>query len=314
VTRFGLQIPSFSFGGPDAEIFDNVSALARAAEDSGYDSVWVMDHLYQLDMLGGADNAMLEGYTLLGALAAVTERVELGTLVTGVTYRNPALLGQEVITLDVISKGRAWCGIGAAWHEEEHKAHGFEFPPIKERLDRVEEAVQILRGMFTSDGSSFEGTHYRTENLRTVPKPIRPGGPPIMIGGSGKKRTLKLVAKHADACNIFGDPETVRELVGILHGHCETVGRDPSEIEVTRLSTMLIAESQEQSDQLKEMVLANAGPERAPMMQVGTEDEIAQQISDLEAAGVQHFIFNMPGQGPDTVRRAADLIRGALAD
>jgi F420-dependent oxidoreductase-like protein len=312
VTRFGLQIPSFSFGGPDAEIFDHVSALARTAEDAGFDSVWVMDHLYQLDMLGGADQPMLEGYTLLGALAAVTERVELGTLVTGVTYRNPALLGQEVITLDVISKGRAWCGIGAAWHDEEHRAHGFDFPPIKERLDRVEEAVQILRGMFSGDGSSFQGTHYRTENVRTVPRPIREGGPPIMIGGSGKKRTLKLVAQYADACNIFGDPAGVEELVGILHQHCETVGRDPAEIEVTRLSTMLIADTEEKAESLRAMVLKNAGPERAPAMQVGTEDEIAEQLVALKAAGVDHFIFNMPGQGPDGVLRAAELVRGAV--
>src|SRR5437660_5000922 len=163
MVRFGLQIPNFTFDVPDNRMFERVSELAVAAEESGFDSVWVMDHFYQLPMLGGPDNPMLEGYTTLGALGARTSRVRLGTLVTGVTYRNPALLAKIVTTLDVITSGRAILGIGAAWYDVEHKGLGFEFPPAGERLDRLEEAVQICRAMFREERPRFAGRHYRTE-------------------------------------------------------------------------------------------------------------------------------------------------------
>ncbi|MEA2169748.1 MAG: hypothetical protein QOF76_3048 [Solirubrobacteraceae bacterium] len=312
MTRFGLQLPSFSFGGPDAEIADNIFALARAADEAGYDSLWVMDHFYQLDMLGGDDFPMLEGYTLLGALAAITENVDLGTLVTGVTYRNPALLAQEVITLDVLSKGRAWLGIGAAWHENEHRGHGVDFPRIGVRMDMLEEAVQICRAMFDGDKATFDGKHFKVEEVRVVPAPIRDGGPPIMIAGGGEKRTLKLVAQYADACNIFGDELMVQHKLDVLRRHCDDVGRDFDEISITRLATMLIADDEDQSVKLKAMILEQAGEERAPAMQVGTESEIEAQLHGLKNTGVDHFIFNMPGQGPETVHRAAELLKRTL--
>src|SRR5439155_8630529 len=193
--RFGLQIPNFTLGVPDDRLFEEVAGIATTAEESGYDSVWVMDHFYQLPPLGGPAQPMLEAYTLLGALGARTERVRLGTLVTGVTYRNPALLAKIVTTLDVITSGRAILGIGAAWHDVEHQGLGFEFPPAGERLDRLEEAVQICRAMFREERPSFAGRHYRIEEAWNVPRPVQPGGPAIMIGGGGEKRTLRLVAQ-----------------------------------------------------------------------------------------------------------------------
>ena len=168
-----------------------------------------MDHFWQLPALGGPDEPILEAYTLLGALAARTERVQLGTLVTGVTYRNPALLAKMVTTLDIISKGRAILGIGAAWYEPEHDGFGFDFPRAGERLDRLEEAVQICRALFRDDRPTFEGRYYSITDARNVPRPIRRGGPPIMIGGSGERRTLRLVAQYGDMCNVTGGPATV---------------------------------------------------------------------------------------------------------
>src|SRR4029453_3345229 len=172
MTTFGLQLPNFSLGVPDDELFDRVVEMAVAAEESGFASLWVMDHLYQLPALGGEESPMLEAYTLLGALAARTRSVKLGTLVAGVTYRNPAILAKQVTTLDVISGGRAILGIGAAWHDIEHVAFGVDFPPAGERLGRLEEALQICTAMFTHDAPSYTGKHYRVEKVRNLPRPI----------------------------------------------------------------------------------------------------------------------------------------------
>ena len=218
MTTYGLQIPNFTYGVPTEGMFDEVVARATAAEESGFSSVWVMDHFYQLPALGGESQPMLEGYTLLGALAVCTSTVQLGTLVTGVTYRNPAMLAKIVTTLDVISKGRAVLGIGAAWHDVEHDALGFEFPSVKERMDRLEEAVQICRLMFREDAPSFEGRYYSISEARNLPKPVQAGGPPIMIGGGGEKRTLRLVAQYADMCNVSGDADTIRHKIEVLRG------------------------------------------------------------------------------------------------
>src|SRR5213082_392967 len=210
MTTYGLQLPKFTFTVPDDGLFEHVAAMATAADDGGFTSLWVMDHFYQLPGLGGADDKMLEGYTLLGALAARTNKVTLGTLVTGVTYRNPALLAKEVTTLDIISSGRAVLGIGAAWYDVEHEGLGVDFPPVPERMDRLEEAVQICRLLFTEDRPSFEGRYYRIREAVNVPRPVTPGGPPILVGGGGERRTLKFVAKYADASNIFGNVESVK--------------------------------------------------------------------------------------------------------
>src|SRR5215469_14246081 len=214
--RFGLQIPNFTVGAPGA-LFDEVLDRTRAAEEAGYDSVWVMDHFYQLPPMGGPSQPMLDAYTLLGAIAARTSRVRLGALVTGVTYRNPAHLAKIVTTLDVISNGRAILGIGAAWYDVEHEGLGFDFPPAGERLDRLEEALQICRGMFAGANPTFDGTYYRTHEAHNVPLPVQPGGPPILVGGGGEKRTLRLVAQYADMCNVVGDAAAIAHKVSVLN-------------------------------------------------------------------------------------------------
>jgi len=238
VTRLGLQLPNFTFSGvADADLFETIAGIATTAENGGFDSVWVMDHLYQIGMVGPKEDPMLEGYTLLAALAARTRRVGLGTMVTGVTYRNPALLAKIVTTLDVISSGRAILGLGAAWNDDEHAGYGYDFPPVKERMDRLEEALQICRAMFTETAPTFDGRYYRIHEVLNNPKPIR-GRIPILIGGSGEKRTLRLVAQYGDACNLFGDPDTVRHKIGVLERHCADVGRDPAGITKTVLFTV----------------------------------------------------------------------------
>ena len=196
---YGLQLPNFSLGVPDAELFEKVATLATVGEASGFESIWVMDHLYQLPALGGADQPMLEAYTLLGALAARTSRVRLGTLVTGVTYRNPALLAKIVTTLDVISSGRAILGIGAAWHDVEHEAFGFAFPPVKERMDRLEEALQICRGMFADESTSIDGARLRRERRPQRPATgsgRRPGDHGRWRRGAAHPSTRRAVRGH----------------------------------------------------------------------------------------------------------------------
>src|SRR5580692_11346397 len=245
--RFGLQIPNFTAGETPGALFDGVVEMATAAEATGFDSVWVMDHFYQLPPMGGPSQPMLDSYTLLGALAARTSRVRLGALVTGVTYRNPAHLAKIVTTLDVISAGRAILGIGAAWYDVEHEGLGFDFPSAGERLDRLEEALQICRGMFDGATPTFDGTYYRTHEAQNIPPPVQPGGPPILVGGGGEKRTLRLVAQYADMCNLTGDPATIAHKVDVLRGHCDSVGRDPSEVTVSRLSTLVLTASEEET-------------------------------------------------------------------
>jgi F420-dependent oxidoreductase-like protein len=313
VARFGLQIPNFSYGVPDAEIFPRVLDAALAAEAGGFDSVWVMDHLYQLPALGGADQPMLEAYTLLGALAARTERIHLGSLVTGVTYRNPALLAKMITTLDVISGGRAILGIGAAWYDVEHIGLGFDFPTAKGRLDRLEEAVQICRAMFTQEQPTFHGEHYRIEAARNVPRPIQPGGPKIMIGGGGEKRTLRLVARYADMCNVFGDAEGIRHKIAVLREHCDAVGRDPAEISVTRLATLVLADTPEEGERIREAMIAIAGADAVRARHVGTEQEILDGVAEIIDAGVDHLIFNMPTSDPEEVGRIARLLTANFA-
>ncbi|HEY5170573.1 MAG TPA: LLM class F420-dependent oxidoreductase [Acidimicrobiia bacterium] len=309
MTTFGYQIPGFRrAGSSDSEIFDNTLAHALAAEESGFSSVWVMDHFWQLPALGGPDEPILEAYTLLGALAARTERVQLGTLVTGVTYRNPALLAKMVTTLDVISHGRAILGIGAAWYDVEHAGYGFEFPGAGERLDRLEEAVQICRGMFGDTRPSFEGRYYQTDDARNVPKPIRPGGPPIMIGGSGEKRTLRLVAQYADMCNVSGGPDTVRHKLDVMRAHCTDVGRDPSQITTTRLGTLVLTNDADETGRVRGFLSGLAGDQFDEQFTVGEPDEVVRQVEALLAAGIDCPIFNMPLSDPETVAKAGELL------
>ena len=313
MTTFGLQLPNFTLGVPDTELFGRVVELATSAEETGFSSLWVMDHFYQLPALGGESQPMLEGYTLLGGLAARTERVTLGTLVTGVTYRNPAMLAKIVTTLDIISRGRAVLGIGAAWHDVEHEAYGWDFPPVRERMKRLEEAVQICRAMFTENAPTFEGKHYRIKDARNLPRPIQAGGPKIMIGGGGEKRTLRLVAQYADMCNIAGDPETTRHKIDVIARHCKDVGREPSEVKITRMSTLMITSSPEETASTREFVTSAAGAEAAAGFHIGQEDEVVAQIEEVIDAGVDELIFNMPMSDPAGVRRAGELLTARFA-
>src|SRR5580693_8252992 len=289
MTRFGIQLPNFSGFGP-ADLFDHVAGLVTTAEKAGFDSVWVMDHFFQLPPLGGPDQPMLEAYTLLGALAARTRRVQLGTLVTGVTYRNPAILAKIVTTLDVISGGRAILGIGAAWYDAEHQ--GLGDPADRVRLDMLEEAVQVCRAMFTGDDVSFTGSHYRLDHARNLPRPVQPGGPKIMIGGGGEKRTLRLVAQYADQCNVTGDVNTLARKIGVLRRHCAEVGRDPAEVSVTWMTPLILTTSSQNTAETREMVAAAGSAEETAGFTVGQPHEIPGLVAGHIEAGADEVIFS----------------------
>ncbi len=318
LTKFGLQIPSFTYGDrEDGEgLFERVASIALTAEDAGFDSVWVMDHLFQIPGIGALDEPMFEAYTLLGGLAARTHRARLGAMVTGVTYRNPALLAKEVTTLDVLSGGRAVLGIGAAWFDKEHEGLGFAFPPLAERFDRLSEALIICRAMFSEDAPSFEGRYYRIKGAVNRPRPVREGGPPILIGGGGERRTLRLVAEHADACNLFGDAATVRHKLEVLDRHCDEVGRDPATITRTRLGTLVIAATSKEADRKLEELRRDRGfDEQAlrAMVTAGDPDAVTEQVATLLDAGLDGLVFNMPdAQDLEAVALAGRTLTGAF--
>jgi F420-dependent oxidoreductase-like protein len=222
-------------GGPSA-LGPTLAELARTADEGGVTTLTLMDHYFQMENLGGPPEPMLEGYTSLGFLAGLTTDVELGLLVTGVTYRHPGLLAKIVTTLDVLSEGRAMLGIGAAWYEREHQGLGVPFPATSERFERLEETLQVCRQMWSEDNGPFEGRHYRLAETACVPEPIRAGGPRVLVGGSGERKTLRLVAKYADACNLFGfEPDEIARKLSVLDQHCADLGRDPSEVQRTAL-------------------------------------------------------------------------------
>lgn len=236
MVSFGLQIPWFSWPGSPDNHRQVLADVARTAEDAGFSSLWVMDHFFQLPMIGEAELDMHEGYTTLAYLAGITERISLGTLVTGVTYRNPAVLVKQVTTLDVLSGGRAWLGIGAAWFDREHHGLGVDFPPLSERFERLEEAVQIAKQMWSDDNGPYEGKHYKLAETICSPQPISKPYPRIMIGGGGEKKTLRLVAQYADACNVAGNAEEISHKFDVLKRHCDDVGRNYDEIDRTVLT------------------------------------------------------------------------------
>src|SRR5258708_8239849 len=233
--RLDLHVSRFAWAGTPAGIGSGVSELAQRAEVIGVRTLSFMDHFFQMDWMAPADDPMLEGYTALGFVAGRTERLRLRLLVTGVTYRHPGLLAKTVTTLDVVSGGRAELGIGAAWYEREHRGLGVRFPPTVERFERLEEALQICLQMWSEHDGAYQGKHYQLEETLCRPRPVSSPRPRILIGGSGERKTLRLVAEYADACNLMGDPTEVAHKVDVLRRHCETVGRDPNEIEVTAM-------------------------------------------------------------------------------
>jgi len=233
--RIGIQLPGFTLPGGPERLATHLANAARWTEEAGASSLWVMDHLFQIPPNGAAELEMLEGYTLLGWLAAQTRRVRLGTLVTGITYRHPGVLVKIVSTLDVLSGGRAWFGVGAAWFEREHLGLGIPFPPLRERFERLEETLQIALQMWSRESGAYRGRHFQLAETLCVPAPLSRPRPPIMIGGSGEQKTLRLVAQYAEACNIFGSPDVVAHKLAVLRGHCERLGRDYGRIEKTVL-------------------------------------------------------------------------------
>lgn len=266
--KVGLQISRFTWPGEPKIIRDTLAKIATTADNGGFDSLWVMDHFFQIMHIGKSEEPMLEAYTTLGFLAGITKKVTLGTMVTGVIYRNPTLLVKEVTTLDVLSGGRAILGIGAAWNEEESNALGFAFPRLKARFEQLEETLQIAIQMFANNDHPFEGKHYKIPRPLNHPQPISHPHPPILIGGGGEKKTLRLVARYANACNLFaGDDATLIHKLEVLKQHCKDVGRNSEEIEVT--------------------VLNHATAELNPK-------QIIQHCKHLKDLGVDHVIFGIP--------------------
>jgi F420-dependent oxidoreductase-like protein len=248
LVRVGLQVPNFTFPNGPTQLGSELAVIARNAEEAGFYSFWVMDHFFQIQMVGPSDNDMLEGYLALSFVAGVTKTIKLGTMVTGVTYRYPGILLKEVTTLDVLSGGRAYLGIGAAWNEEEHQGLGVPFPPLKERFERLEETLQIAHQMWQdggkfADAKPYQGKHYQLARTLNVPQVIQRPHPPILIGGTGEQKTLKFVAQYGDACNLFArlPKEDLQRKLEVLQKHCETLGRPYTDIEKTSLDQVTVS-------------------------------------------------------------------------
>ena len=268
--KFGLQISSFTWpGGPEA-IGPTLGRIAGEADDVGFDSIWVMDHFIQIRSVGRPDEPMLEGWTALGFLAAKTQRARLGLMVGGVHYRLPGLWVKAATTLDVLSGGRAWLGIGAAWNQEESDALGFPFPPLGERFEMLEETLQIAHGMWTGERGTeeaFTGRHFRASRLLNSPQSLSRPRPPIMIGGGGERKTLRLVAQYADATNVFGGPAAIHHKYEVLREHCAAIGRDPDEIERSTLQSVNLASE--------------------------SPAEVVDRFGELADAGAQHVVLSL---------------------
>lgn len=306
-----LHLPSFTYPDADADrLFEKLVDIATTCESSGYSGVTVMDHLHQIPGVGDRTEFMLEGTTTLAGLAARTSRLNLGLLVGGVTYRNPALMAKATTTLDVISGGRIFLGIGAAWFEEEHLAYGYPFPPLRERFERLEDALNIARRMFTQRESSYEGTHASIRDALNIPQPLR-GDIPILIGGSGERKTLRMVAQYADGCNIFGDLEGVRHLLGVLERHCETVGRDPAEITKTRMATVFLAGRHE--DAIARLEASSLNERMRAMAIAGDPDGVGEQVQALMDAGIEGLTIRLTDvHDLEVVARAGETLSPLL--
>lgn len=276
--KIGLQIPNFTYPSGPKGLGSNLADIAHTADDAGFASIWVMDHFFQIGSrdramgLGPAEDEMLEGYSTLSYMAALTKKATLGTMVTGAIYRYPGLLVKTVTTLDVLSGGRAYLGIGAAWNEREAHGLGVPFPVVKERFERLEETLEIAKQMWSDNNGAYSGKHFQLAETLCSPQPLSKPHPPILIGGGGEKKTLQLVAKYADACNLFArmGVDTVRAKLDILKQHCEKEGRDYNQIEKTTLSTVHLA------------------PDKM------SAKDVIEECKALAKIGIQHAIFNMP--------------------
>lgn len=282
--RLGIQIPNFTFAGGAPALRDDLARIARDGDRAGFDYVAVMDHFFQIPQVGPVENDMLEAYTALGYLAAHTERAKLLTVITGAFYRHPGLLGKAITTLDVLSGGRAVLGVGAGWNEEESRGLGFRFPPLKERFELLEDAVRYCLHLWSDDEGPFEGTHVSAEWMLNVPQVLSRPHPPIMIGGGGEKKTLRLVARYAQECNLFNGPELERKL-DVLRGHCETEGRDYDEITKTVYHVLDVGEHGERTDELLQELRRLSG--------LGV-DVVLGMVPRAEQSGtIEHFAENV---------------------
>ncbi len=300
--RLGFQIPNFSYGTSVAEMFPTVIAQAQEAQAAGFDSVFVMDHFYQLPMLGSPDQPMLEAYTALGALASVTQDVLLGTLVTGNTYRNPTLLAKIITTLDVVSAGRAVLGIGTGWFELEHDSLGFEFGTFTERFAKLDEALEILLPMIKGERVSFDGRYYRT--LEAFAEPRLRDHIPLMIGGSGEKKTFGLAARFFDHLNIIASFAELPGKIEALARRCDEVDRDPATLETSMLLTA-VPDATMTDDMLP--------AEMRGRMVVGSPERIAEAVAtNVVGAGVDGVILNLPAYVPGAITRVGEALRPAL--
>ena len=274
--KFGLQVSSFTFPGGTPEIAPTLERIVRTADEVGFDSIWVMDHLFQIRSVGAVDEPMLEGWTALGWIAAMTKRARIGLMVGGIHYREPGIWVKAATTLDVLSGGRAWLGLGAAWNQEDSTGLGFEFPPLGVRFEMLEETLQIAHEMFEGDLGSqrgLQGRHYRPTRLLNSPQSISRPRVPIMIGGGGERKTLRLVAQYGDATNVFGGPEKIHHKWEVLRRHCEAVGRPFDDIERSTLQSVRISQD------------GSAGTE--------TSDQVIERFGELGDAGAQHVLFSV---------------------
>ena len=319
MTRLGYQIPNFTY--PDiapADIFDNVVAQARAAEAAGYDRVFLMDHFYQLPQIGAADEPMLECYTMLSALAQHTKRVGLAALVTCNTYRNPALLAKAITTLDHVSNGRATLGIGCGWFEKEHVGLGFEFGTFTDRFEKLEEALQIIVPMLRGERPTFSGKHYQVTEAINSPQPI--SRIPIMIGGQGEKKTLRLVAQYADESSLVGSNADIPRKLDALAAHCERLGRDRSEITVTKLQMIAVAPTQEELDADFRAIAdvkgwSDARIEAAKKALItGDPDTVGRILEDAVAKGLDGLAVDLPvnGHNPERIALLGEIANKVL--
>jgi F420-dependent oxidoreductase-like protein len=307
MTRLGYQIPNFTY--PDSrpdEIFDNVIAQAKAAEAAGYDRVMVMDHFYQLPGIGAPEEPMLECYTMLSAIAQHTSKVRLSALVTGNTYRNPALLAKTITTLDHVSAGRATLGLGCGWFEKEHTDLGFEFGTFGERFEKLDEALQIIGPMLRCEPVTLDGKYYSVKNAVNSPAPI--SKIPIMIGGGGEKKTLRMVAQYADESNLICETHEIPRKLEALAGHCERLGRDRAEITVTKLMMVAVAPTTEELEadvaalaKVKGWNDAIIGMLRDRLI-YGDPDTVGEKLSDAVSQGLDGITVDLPVNGHNVER------------
>jgi F420-dependent oxidoreductase-like protein len=307
--QFGYQNPSFNWPSGEYAIWEETKKAALWAEESGFDSFWLMDHFIQLPMLGEADEPFIEGWTGLAALAAVTSKIRLGTLVTGAPYRNPALLAKMAATIDIISQGRLFFGYGAGWFDAEFKQYGYEFvEPAYKRIKAMREGLIVIKKMWTEDRASFEGEYYSINEAILEPKPVQQPHPPILIGGGGEKYTLRYLAELGDACNLFGGYEDVQQKLAILRGHCAEVGRDYDDILKTKYEVYFVRETAAEVEAMPWTDQFN----QSGFGLAGSVEQVLQRISRLADLGIEYITLSVAQNDEETKQLLAQKVLPAF--